>query len=110
MDKLLRRSLGVSEADKPTFEVKPAPPKAAEAAKEVKPDMNYVHNRLESLEKEHEEDETEQDDSEPPKQAEEKLVDRDGKPQVILPDHLKGKVSIKMDEVDEDGKVVHDEL
>jgi len=36
----------------------------------------------------------------------------DGKPRVILPDDMKDKISIEMEEIDDDGNVVvqHDEL
>lgn len=35
----------------------------------------------------------------------------DNKPGIQLPDHMKDKVSIEMEEIDEDGNVVvHDEL
>ncbi|KAF4619633.1 hypothetical protein D9613_005093 [Agrocybe pediades] len=75
VDRVLRRSLGVSETAEAKVEVRPAPP--------VEPELP----------------------------TQEELVN-DGKPGVILPDELKDKISLEMEEIDEDGNVVpqHDEL
>lgn len=86
VDRVLRRSLGVPENAKADETVKPAPP---------------VDPTLPRFKPEHE----------PLKP----FVDQDagdGKPGIILPDHMKDKVSIEMEEIDEDGNVVlpHDEL
>ncbi|KAH9482631.1 Endoplasmin [Psilocybe cubensis] len=83
VDRVLRRSLGVSETADPHVEIKPAPPIASK-------------------------------DDEPFDQGGSAAVvedEDDGKPRVILPDHLKDKISLEMEEIDEDGNVVmHDEL
>ncbi|TFK28756.1 HSP90-domain-containing protein [Coprinopsis marcescibilis] len=73
VDKVLRRSLGVSERADSEVVIEPAPPIAAK--EEIKEDID------------------------------------DGKPRVILPDDMKDKVSIEMEEIDDDDlPVFHDEL
>jgi len=76
VDRVLRRSLGVSETATIEVPVKPAPPVETDAP------------------------------------ASQELPVDDGKPGVILPDDMKDKVTIEMEEIDEDGNVVvsHDEL
>lgn len=71
VDRVLRRSLGVSETAKTDDTVKPAPP--------VDPE----------IEKEEEDD--------------------DNKPGIKLPDHMKDKVQIEMEEIPDDDPI-HDEL
>ncbi|EFI27700.1 cation-transporting ATPase [Coprinopsis cinerea okayama7 len=73
VDRVLRRSLGVSEAASPDVVVEPAPPVATDVPEEAK------------------------------------VEEEDDKPRVILPDHLKDKVSIEMEEIDDDDPI-HDEL
>ena len=34
----------------------------------------------------------------------------DGQARVVVPDHMKEKIHIEMEEIDEEGNVVHDEL
>jgi len=72
VDRVLRRSLGVSETAKTDESVKPAPPV-----------------------------ETNSD-----------ATDESDKPGIVLPDHMKDKVQIEMEEIDEEGNPVvqHDEL
>ncbi|KAF9058206.1 heat shock protein Hsp90 [Panaeolus papilionaceus] len=84
VDRVLRRSLGVSETAQTKVDVKPAPPVASPE----------------------DEEEAEADSS---AKAE---YDEDGKPGIVLPDELKGKLDIQMEEIDDDGNVVvqHDEL
>ncbi|TFK75925.1 HSP90-domain-containing protein [Pluteus cervinus] len=74
VDRVLRRSLGVSETAPTDDSVKPAPP--------VDPTMP--------------ESKTEEED--------------DGKPKVILPDALKDKISLEIEELEEDFVLNHDEL
>ncbi|KAF4574637.1 heat shock protein 90 family protein [Pleurotus pulmonarius] len=85
VDRVLRRSLGVSETAPTDTTVNPAPP--------VDPELP-----------------TEEEMAPPPFIPEE--PEDDGKAKIILPDHLKDKVSIEMEEIDEDGNPVpqHDEL
>ena len=84
IDRVLRRSLGVSESATADETVRPAPP--------VDPSLPV--------------DEEEQ--AQTPLTTEED----DGKPKVILPDHMKDKISIEMEEIgdDEYPEVKHDEL
>ncbi|KAF6762628.1 heat shock protein Hsp90 [Ephemerocybe angulata] len=84
VDRVLRRSLGVPQNAKADETVKPAPP---------------VDSTLPRFKPEHK-----------PLQPVIEHAD-DGKPRVILPDHMKDKVSIEMEEIDDDGNVIpHDEL
>jgi heat shock protein beta len=84
VDRVLRKSLGVSTTAKTDETVKPAPPVDREVASDKPADSQ---------------------------QAPIFTQEDDGKPRVILPDHMKDKVSIEMEEIDEDGNVVlHDEL
>jgi heat shock protein beta len=76
VDRVLRRSLGVSETAATDTTVKPAPP--------VDPEI--------------------------PVEDEEIRSGDEGNPRVELPPGLKDKVSIEVDEIDDDGNVVHDEL
>ncbi|PPQ69873.1 hypothetical protein CVT24_003208 [Panaeolus cyanescens] len=84
VDRVLRRSLGVSETAETKVDVKPAPP-VASPEDDVEPEA----------------DPSASVDSE-----------NDGKPGIVLPDELKGKLDIQMEEIDDDGNVVpqHDEL
>ncbi|KAJ7507789.1 heat shock protein Hsp90 [Mycena galericulata] len=83
VDRVLRRSLGVSETAPTDTTVKPAPPVDPEL-----PTDEYV---------------------EPQPDFSDQFAD--DKVGVHLPDHLKDQVSIEMEEIDEDGNVVvHDEL
>jgi heat shock protein beta len=77
VDRVLRRSLGVSETATIEVEVRPAPPVDTD-----EPQAHVVED------------------------------EDDGKPRVILPDHMKDKISIHMEEIDDDGNPVvqHDEL
>ena len=88
VDHVLRRSLGVSQHAKADESVKPAPPVDSTPLR-YKPQ----HKPLT-----------------PPK-PNEPVVNND-KPGIILPDHMKDKVSIEMEEIDDDGNVIvpHDEL
>ncbi|KAI0068699.1 HSP90-domain-containing protein [Artomyces pyxidatus] len=87
VDRVLRRSLGVSETAPTDTTVKPAPPVDPEildeAAYEPKPDIPVI---------------PEEED--------------DGKARVIIPDDLKGKLDIQMEEIGDDEYPVvhHDEL
>ncbi|KAJ7129695.1 Hsp90 protein-domain-containing protein [Mycena epipterygia] len=86
VDRVLRRSLGVSETAPTDTTVKPAPPVDPEL-----PTEEFVEPLPEMPEP----------------------VDQfaDNKPGIVLPDHLKDQVSIEMEEIDEFGNVVeHDEL
>ncbi|KAG5646569.1 hypothetical protein DXG03_002872 [Asterophora parasitica] len=87
VDKVLRRSLGVSETAPTDETVKPAPP--------VDPELPS---------------EEEQAEEQAPFAVED--ADDDGKAKVVIPDHLKDKISIEMEEVDEDNNPIvhHDEL
>ncbi|KAF5321366.1 hypothetical protein D9619_001109 [Psilocybe cf. subviscida] len=82
MDRVLRRSLGVSEAAKADDTVKPAPP--------VDPELPSEEEEIQPF----------------------SVHEDDGKPGVILPDDLKDKISLTMEEIDDDGNPVvqHDEL
>ncbi|KAJ7744442.1 heat shock protein Hsp90 [Mycena maculata] len=83
VDRVLRRSLGVSETAPTDTTVKPAPPVDPEL-----PTEEYV---------------------EPPPDFGNQFVD--DKVGVQLPDHLKDQISIEMEEIDEYGNVIeHDEL
>ncbi|KAL0949963.1 hypothetical protein HGRIS_009983 [Hohenbuehelia grisea] len=86
VDRVLRRSLGVSETAQADATVKPAPP--------VDPKLP-----------------TEEELNPPPPPPPEEPED-DGKAKIVLPDHLKDKMDIQMEEIDDDGNVVpqHDEL
>lgn len=86
VDRVLRRSLGVSETAPTDTTVKPAPPVDPELPLE-EADQQYIPP-------------LDMDDSD------------DGKAKVILPEHLKDQVSIEMEEIDDDGNPVvqHDEL
>jgi len=85
VDRVLRRSLGVSETAPTDTTVKPAPPVDPEL-----PTEEFV---------------------EPPPAFDMPDQFADNKPGIQLPDHLKDQVSIEMEEIDEDGNVVvHDEL
>lgn len=75
VDRVLRRSLGVSETAQTDTRVKPAPP-------------------IEPLK-----EEEEADSEEEPKGA-----------HIQLPPELKDKVSVTMEEIDDEGNPVHDEL
>ncbi|KAJ8482248.1 hypothetical protein ONZ45_g15022 [Pleurotus djamor] len=89
VDRVLRRSLGVSEMAPTDTSVKPAPPVDPELpTEEEEPPFAF-----------------------PPSFPPEDPND-DGKAKVILPDHMKDKVQIEMEEIDEDGNPVpqHDEL
>lgn len=90
VDRVLRRSLGVSQNAKVDESVKPAPP-----VDPTPPKYKPQHKPLT-----------------PPQENRGEHVVNDGKPGIILPDHLKDKVSIEMEEIDEDGNVIlqHDEL
>ncbi|KAJ7700068.1 Hsp90 protein-domain-containing protein [Mycena rosella] len=85
VDRVLRRSLGVSETAPTDTTVKPAPPVDPEL-----PTEEFVEPQPGS-----------------------EFMDQfaDNKPGIQLPDHLKDQVSIEMEEIDDDGNVVvHDEL
>ena len=89
MDRVLRRSLGVSETAPTDTTVKPAP--------EVDPVV---------LDESH---------YEPPKAAWAGAFDdlpewKDGKPRVLLSDEMKEKIEIDIEEMDDDAQPVHDEL
>jgi heat shock protein beta len=78
VDRVLRRSLGVSETAPTDTTVKPAPP--------VDPEL-------------------------PEEESDERLkAEEDSRARVIVPDNMKDKISIEMEEVDENGNPVHDEL
>lgn len=83
MDRVLRRSLGVSEAAQADDTVKPAPPVDPELPSEEEEEIQPFS-----------------------------IHEDDGKPGVILPDELKDKISLTMEEIDDDGNPVvpHDEL
>lgn len=86
VDRVLRRSLGVSETAPTDKTVKPAPP----IDPELKDESFY----------------------EPALDFSDPVFDSPG---IVLPDHLKDQVSIEMEEIDEEGNVVepkkaHDEL
>jgi len=86
VDRVLRRSLGVSETAPTDTTVKPAPPVDPEL-----PTEEFVEPLPEMPEP----------------------VDQfaDNKPGIVLPDHLKDQISIEMEEIDDFGNVVeHDEL
>lgn len=84
VDRVLRRSLGVSETAPTDTTVNPAPPIDPELPTEEETAPPFI-----------------------PEDPED-----DGKAKIILPDHLKDKVSIEMEEIDEEGNPVpqHDEL
>ncbi|KAJ7667986.1 Hsp90 protein-domain-containing protein [Mycena polygramma] len=89
VDRVLRRSLGVSETAPTDTTVKPAPPVDPELPTEEfvepAPDYGSFPDYVPEF--------------------------ADNKPGIQLPDHLKDQVSIEMEEIDEDGNVVvHDEL
>lgn len=87
VDRVLRRSLGVDENAPTDKTVKPAPP----VDPELKDESFY----------------------DPPMDFSDPIFDGPG---VVLPDDLKDKVSIEMEEIDEEGNVIppkskkHDEL
>ena len=85
MDRVLRRSLGVSETASTDTTVKPAPP--------VDPVIL---------------DESEYEPKPEP------VVDEptafQGKPNVVLPDALKDKIQIDIEEISDDDFLIHDEL
>ncbi|KAK1224370.1 hypothetical protein PQX77_012666 [Marasmius sp. AFHP31] len=85
VDRVLRRSLGVSETAETPSDVKPAPP--------VDPNLP-----------------TEEELEEMPEFPD--LPEDDGKAKVILPPHLRDEMQIEMEEIDEFGNPVvqHDEL
>ncbi|KAL0579543.1 hypothetical protein V5O48_002472 [Marasmius crinis-equi] len=85
VDRVLRRSLGVSETAETPSDVKPAPP--------IDPNLP-----------------TEEELQEPMEFPD--LPEDDGKAKVILPPHLRDEMSIEMEEIDEFGNPVvqHDEL
>ena len=85
VDRVLRRSLGVSETAPTDTTVKPAPP--------VDPTVL---------------DESEYEPKPEPVMDEPREFG--GKPGVILPDDLKDKIQIEMEEIDDDGFPIHDEL
>ncbi len=85
VDRVLRRSLGVSENAPTDTTVKPAPP--------VDPVVL---------------DESEYEPKPDPVEDEPPVFD--GKPGVILPDHLKDKVQIDIEEMSDDEYPLHDEL
>ncbi|PFH52710.1 hypothetical protein AMATHDRAFT_73847 [Amanita thiersii Skay4041] len=87
MDRVLRRSLGVSETAPTDETVKPAPPVAPDLPSE----QEFMDDALSDL-----------DDEED-----------DGQPRVILPDHMKDDVKIELEEIDDDEDIempAHDEL
>ncbi|RXW25137.1 hypothetical protein EST38_g706 [Candolleomyces aberdarensis] len=84
VDRVLRKSLGVSTSAKADETVKPAPPVDPEVAADKPANAQQAPIFTEEYD--------------------------DGKPRVILPDHMKDKVSIEMEEIDEYGNPVHDEL
>lgn len=86
MDRVLRRSLGVSETAPTDANVKPAPP--------VDPVIL---------------DESEYDPK--PELAFDNLPEfNDGKPRVILSDEMKKKIKIDIEEMDDNDFPIHDEL
>ncbi|KAF8639823.1 hypothetical protein AX17_001079 [Amanita inopinata Kibby_2008] len=94
MDRVLRRSLGVSETAPTDETVKPAPPVDPELPSEE--DILPIRPVMKDLEM---------------------LMDEedDGKPRVVIPEHLKNKVQIDMEEIEEEEEIVtqspgHDEL
>jgi len=93
VDRVLRRSLGVSETAKTDATVKPAPPvDTKDIEDEPEPVIPGDFGGQVPFEM-------------PP--------DDDGKPKVILPDHLKDKISIDMEEIADDDPILaqlHDEL
>ncbi|KAJ7638797.1 Hsp90 protein-domain-containing protein [Roridomyces roridus] len=92
VDRVLRRSLGVSETAPTDTTVKPAPPVDPELPTEeyVEPPIDYS-SQYEDFESQYDQN-----------------VNKVG---VQLPDHLKDQIQIEMEEIDEDGNVVvHDEL
>ncbi|KAI0268205.1 Hsp90 protein-domain-containing protein [Gloeopeniophorella convolvens] len=86
VDRVLRRSLGVSETAPTDTTVKPAPPVDPEVLDEsdYEPKPDFIVNQ-------------------PPEED-------DGKPRVIIPDHLKDKIQIDMEEIGDDEYPIHDEL
>ncbi|KAJ7276359.1 Hsp90 protein-domain-containing protein [Mycena haematopus] len=96
VDRVLRRSLGVSETAPTDATVKPAPPVDPELPTEefAEPDQ-FADQFI---------------DYSQFKQQQQQMP-LDDKPGVQLPDHLKDQISIEMEEIDEEGNVVvHDEL
>ncbi|TDL29384.1 heat shock protein Hsp90 [Rickenella mellea] len=88
VDRVLRRSLGVSETAQTDATVKPAPPvEAGVPTDEV--------------------DEAQQPDTPPLGDIH---FDKDGKPRVVVPDELKDKISIDIEEMPDDDTTRHDEL
>jgi heat shock protein beta len=87
VDRVLRRSLGVSETAPTDTTVKPAPP----VDPVVLDESHY--------------------DPQPP---EPEFVDwqdfKDGKPRVILSDEMKEKIQVDIEEIDDDEFPIHDEL
>ncbi|KAJ7283667.1 Hsp90 protein-domain-containing protein [Mycena rebaudengoi] len=82
VDRVLRRSLGVSETAPTDTTVKPAPPVDPELPSE-EPDAGFEFADMPT----------------------------DNKPGIQLPDHMKDQVQIEMEEIDEEGNVVvHDEV
>jgi heat shock protein beta len=93
VDRVLRRSLGVSETAPTDATVKPAPPVDSELPTEEFVEPNQFGDFM---------------DYSDFKKQQQPFED---KPGVVLPDHLKDQISIELEEIDEDGNVVvHDEL
>ncbi|KAF7352824.1 HSP90-domain-containing protein [Mycena venus] len=93
VDRVLRRSLGVSETAPTDTTVKPAPPVDPELPTEEFVDPDQFADQFMDY-----------------SQFKEQIPAAD-KPGIQLPDHLKDKMQIEMEEIDEDGNVVvHDEL
>lgn len=84
---MLRRALGVSETAPTDETVKPAPP--------VDPSLPTEEELMEEALK---------------------ALEEDGKPKVIMPDHMKDDINIEMEEIDDDDfpvvqtEAAHDEL
>ncbi|KAI5893308.1 heat shock protein Hsp90 [Schizophyllum commune H4-8] len=91
VDRVLRRSLGVSESAPTDDSVKSAPPVDPELPVEEEPEFDMSMFGTPKV-----------------------MGEEDGVPGIQLPDELKDKVHIEMEEVDEEGNVVekaqHDEL
>ncbi|KAJ7368267.1 Hsp90 protein-domain-containing protein [Mycena albidolilacea] len=94
VDRVLRRSLGVSETAPTDTTVKPAPPVDPELPTEEFVEPDPLADQFVDY-----------------SQFKEQQQPADDKPGIQLPDHLKDQMSIEMEEIDEDGNVVlHDEL
>jgi heat shock protein beta len=94
VDRVLRRSLGVSETAPTDTTVKPAPPVDPELPTEEFVEPDPLADQFVDY-----------------SQFKEQQQPMDDKPGIQLPDHLKDQMSIEMEEIDEDGNVVvHDEL